>query len=434
LRLRQILNNLLSNAFKYTKEGSVELSVKCEIEGDGLTLMFSVMDTGIGIREEDVGKLFAVYNQVDTRSNRHIEGTGLGLSICKSLTEMMGGIISVQSEYGKGSIFSVKVPQKIVTAVCIGEEVALNLEKFRYNTVKRDRRRSSRLQLPYARVLVVDDVSTNLDVAKGMMLPYSMEIDCVDSGPEAITLIREHKMHYDAIFMDHMMPDMNGIEAVRIIRSEIGTDYAKTVPIIALTANAIVGNDEMFLKNGFQAFLSKPIDSSKLDMLLNIWVRSREKETAWAALHPVSADKPDEHITKTADNSHDRDSDKVSVFARQIDGLDFNAGLVRFSNNQQTYLRILKAFVLGMPSYLDKVRTVADDQETLEKNLNDYIITVHGIKGSSYGIAANQAGKKAEELEMAAKRGSLDWVIAHNWELCNIMDRLLADLKQILEI
>ncbi|MDR0877222.1 MAG: response regulator [Treponema sp.] len=421
LRIRQILNNLLSNAFKYTKEGSVDLVITGEKSENSLTLVCAVTDTGIGIRQEDAGKLFGVYNQVDTRSNRHIEGTGLGLSICKNLTEMMGGVISVQSEYGKGSAFTVRIPQKIGNPAPVGEENARNLEKFRYNTIKRDRRRSSRLQLPYARVLVVDDVSTNLDVAKGMMLPYGMDIDCVTSGHEAVQLIQDNKTHYDAIFMDHMMPDMNGIEAVRIIRNEIGTGYAKAIPIIALTANAIVGTDELFLKNGFQAFLSKPIDSIKLDKLLHTWVRNKDKE---AAILPSAVPAGVKNIQE----------DSVSFsFTHPVDGMDFTEGLGRFLNNEKTYLRILKAFVLGMPPYMNKVQAFTEDQSELEKSLNDYIITVHGIKGSSYGVAANTAGKKAEELEQAAKRGDLDWVMAHNWELVNVMNKLLADLTNMAE-
>jgi CheY-like chemotaxis protein len=192
----------------------------------------------------------------------------------------MDGSISVESEYGKGSIFTVRIFQGIGSDKIIGAETVHSLESFKFSAVTRERRQSPRFKMPYARILVVDDVSINLDVAAGMMLPYGMTVDCVTSGREAIRLVREEKVKYDAIFMDHMMPDLDGIETVKIIRNEIDSDYAKNVPIIALTANAIVGNEKMFLESGFQAFLTKPIDTVKLDAQLNRWVRDKEKEAS----------------------------------------------------------------------------------------------------------------------------------------------------------
>jgi CheY-like chemotaxis protein len=192
---------------------------------------------------------------------------------------MMDGTVTVESEYGKGSTFTVRIKQQWVNDIPIGPAVAENLKKHQYSANKRDR--SSKLvraHIPYARVLVVDDVPTNLDVAKGMMKPYGMHIDCVTSGPAAIDLIRDAANKYNAIFMDHMMPGMDGVEATRIIREEIGTEYARTVPIIALTANAIVGSEDMFLQNGFQAFLSKPIDIMRMDIIINHWVRDKKME------------------------------------------------------------------------------------------------------------------------------------------------------------
>jgi signal transduction histidine kinase/ActR/RegA family two-component response regulator len=289
LRVRQLVSNLLSNAFKYTREGRVELSIGCELDGENagnkaaggkaeggkeVTLVFAVKDTGIGIKPEDLKKLFGDYYQVDTKSNRHIEGTGLGLAISKRFAGMMGGDISVESEYGKGSTFTARIRQGITNENPIGESTARALRELHFGEGG-DRRKSSepRFQLPHARLLVVDDVEINLEVAKGMMEVYGPVIDCVQSGQEAIELIRDAVAKYDAVFMDHMMPGMDGIETVRIIRDEIDTDYARTVPVIALTANAIIGNEEMFLKHGFQALLPKPIEIKKLDAVLNKWVR-----------------------------------------------------------------------------------------------------------------------------------------------------------------
>ncbi|MDR2295427.1 MAG: response regulator, partial [Clostridiales Family XIII bacterium] len=235
LRIKQILNNLLSNAFKYTREGKVTLSMRGRRDGDAFWLICRVSDTGIGIRKEDIGRLFTEYNKLDMTSNRHIEGTGLGLSICKNLVEMMGGCIEVESVYGAGSAFTADMRQTLVGDAIMDRATMQNLMSFNYNLERNKRSKNLILtQMPYARVLVVDDVVTNLDVAKGILLPYGLTVDCASGGREAVRLVRAGNPRYDLIFMDHMMPEMDGIETVRVIREEIGTDYAKTVPIIAL--------------------------------------------------------------------------------------------------------------------------------------------------------------------------------------------------------
>jgi CheY-like chemotaxis protein len=188
----------------------------------------------------------------------------------------MEGTLRVESEFGKGSAFTVRVKQGFVSDTSLGKEITDGLKGFRFAD-KRRNKNSKLVYIPlsYARVLVVDDVQANLDVAKGMMKPYGMTIDCVSSGMEAIEAIRLEKHRYNAIFMDHMMPEIDGIEATRMIR-EIDNDYARAIPIIALTANAIIGNEEMFLSRGFQAFLSKPIDMMRLDSVIRQWVRDRD--------------------------------------------------------------------------------------------------------------------------------------------------------------
>jgi signal transduction histidine kinase/CheY-like chemotaxis protein len=282
LRIKQIINNLLSNAFKYTMEGTVELSVRCEKDSgmeDAVWLIIQVSDTGIGIHSDDLDNLFSDYIQVKNYSTRKIEGTGLGLPISKKIAEMTGGGITVQSEYGKGSVFTARVLQKKITDAVIGPNTVQNLKEFRYSENKRIMNSQRvRLQLPYARVLIVDDVDINCDVARGMMIPYGMQVDCAASGQEAVDLIRSENVKYNAIFMDHMMPGMDGIEAVRIIRHEIGTEYAKNIPIIALTANAIIGAEGMFLGSGFQAYISKPIEVERLDSVIREFIRNRELE------------------------------------------------------------------------------------------------------------------------------------------------------------
>ncbi|MDR2779884.1 MAG: response regulator, partial [Synergistaceae bacterium] len=347
LRIKQILNNLLSNAIKYTPKGVVELGIFCERSGNDCWLECYVKDSGIGISEENISKLFSEYQQVDIHSHRTIEGTGLGLSICKRLVLMMGGAIDVKSEYGKGSTFSVRLKQTITDAAPIGKENAENLRAFRFLEGRSRRAKNvDYAPIPDGKVLVVDDVPTNLDVAKGMMAPYEMTIHCVMSGRQAIELIRDEETRYDAIFMDQMMPEMDGIEAVRIIREEIGSEYAKNVPIIALTANALVGNDKIFLENGFQAFLTKPIDVVKLDAALNRWVRNGKNK---------------EERQKTPDTRKMPDAKTKGMQARmlndlldtvRVSGVDFSNGMRRFNNSAEIYLRVLSSFVRNISKHL----------------------------------------------------------------------------------
>jgi CheY-like chemotaxis protein len=278
LRVKQILNNLLSNAFKYTKTGTVKLRVDCKRDGNTVWTSFCITDTGIGIRKEDIGKLFNDYHQVDAKANRAIEGTGLGLSITKKFVELMDGEIAVESEYGRGTMFKVRIRQEFVTDDPIGKETVESLRSFRYSDEKKQaQKKLVRADLSYARVLVVDDFPTNLDVAEGMLRKYKMQVDCILNGQESIDLISAGEPVYDAIFMDHMMPEMDGVEVVRAIRA-LGTEYAQNIPIIALTANAVAESEKMFLENGFDAFLPKPFNVMRLDSVIQLWVRDKSKE------------------------------------------------------------------------------------------------------------------------------------------------------------
>jgi signal transduction histidine kinase/ActR/RegA family two-component response regulator len=265
LRIKQILNNLLSNAIKYTKKGKVQLKA---YQDKNSALVFRVSDTGIGIRKEDMGRLFTEYSQLDTKANRKIEGTGLGLAITRMLLDLMGGAITVESEYGKGSIFTIHIPQRVVDPAPLGGESVEKLKALEYFDSDEEERIVPASIDGGVRVLVVDDVDINLEVAKGLMEPYGLIVDTVLSGKEAIEKIRNGEPRYDMILMDHMMPEIDGIEAVRIIRKEIDSEYARNIPIVALTANALAGNAEMFMEKGFNGFLSKPIEIKPLDETL----------------------------------------------------------------------------------------------------------------------------------------------------------------------
>ncbi|MDR2019651.1 MAG: response regulator [Treponema sp.] len=414
LRVKQVLNNLLSNAFKYTKEGTVTLRIRWEKRETDAFISFAVSDTGQGIKKDDIGKLFSEYSQVDTRANRKIEGTGLGLSITKRLVEMMGGSIAVASEYGKGSTFTVCLRQGIIDERPIGAETAENLMSFRLIENRRIRSKNLvRTPMPYGKVLVVDDVATNLDVAKGLMLPYGLTIDCVLSGPEAIEKIRKGEVKYDAIFMDHMMPGMDGIEATRIIRNEIGVEYAKTVPIIALTANALAGNEELFLNAGFSAFIAKPIDIMRLDVILNQWVRDKQTEETLLRAGQAKTAAAETEIPPEM-------PEKV-----KLKGLDFAEGLKRYGT-KEIYERILRSFLTHTPGLLEKLRSPA------RETLSEYTVTVHGLKGALYGVCAGEAGRDAEELEFAAKAGDYEKVESKNAAFIAKVETFLESLEKLL--
>jgi len=412
LRIKQILSNLLSNAFKFTKEGTVELGMRCERDGDSFWVTAWVKDTGVGIRSEDMDRLFTLYGKMedeDSRSkNRRIEGSGLGLSISKKVAEMMDGFITVESEFGKGSTFMVKLRQMYVDDAVIGAEVVDSLKKNNYAVQRFENAKMSRINLSYARILIVDDNPTNLDVAKGLMGLYGMEIDCVTSGQQAIEAIRSVK--YNAIFMDHMMPEMDGIEATQIIRQEPG--YAKDIPIIALTANAIVGNKEMFLSKGFQAFIAKPIDLARLDVVLRQWVRDKEAEELLA------------HKTITTEIRRGKEKRMIA----DIPGVDIGKGIAHFGYSEKAYLNVLQSYAKNTRPLLDILKSVS------KENLSIYAMTIHGIKGSSFGIFANEVGNEAEVLEKAALSSDFVFVNAGNPGFLEKIIRLVTDIEDALSI
>jgi len=389
LRLKQILNNLLSNAFKYTAQGTVTLAVRCDIEGDICWISAEVTDTGIGIRKEDIANVFDDYVQLDMASNRRVVGTGLGLGITRRLAEMMGGSISLNSEYGRGSTFTVRVQQGFVSGTPISPALIKVLENLR-NYEQERRTTLPEIRLPYARILVVDDVDTNLAVARGLLKRYGIKTDCVSSGFEAIESVKNENIQYNAIFMDHMMPEMDGIEATRLIR-EIGSDYAKYLPIIAFTANALTGNEEMFLNSGFQAFISKPVDLVRLDDIIREWVRDESKENQdWGEEEDLPA------------------NNTISILDFWVPGVNLGKGLDRFAGDEDTYVNVMRTFAQNIPTILAKAELVT------ENNLADYAIVVHGIKGSCYGICADEAAEWAGALETAAKAGEHEFILAHN--------------------
>jgi len=365
LRIKQILNNLLSNAYKYTKEGMISLSVSSEpndADDANVAIIFSITDTGQGMTEEQVQILGNEYSRFNMEANRNTAGTGLGMNITRNLLQMMNGEIKIDSTPGMGTTFTVKIPQKCADSEPIGKELADNLMLLNAPGVAKIKTVQIRCEyMPYGSVLIVDDVETNLYVAKGLMTPYGLSIDTVMNGFDAIDKIRSGNI-YDIIFMDHMMPGMDGIEAVRLIRL---LDYTK--PIIALTANAIAGQAEMFMQNGFDDFISKPIDIRQLDLALNRFIRDKQPPEI------LKAAKKKKELIKSG-LIHSPVAPDIAEF----------------------FLRDAKKAAAIMESvYLNKCRR-ADD-------ISMFIINIHAMKSALANIGETNLSAEAAILEKAGR-------------------------------
>jgi CheY-like chemotaxis protein len=301
----------------------------------------------------------------------------------------------------------VRLRQKIADPKPIGEKTAARLTSLRH--ADDDHYNGLTLQreaMPGARVLVVDDIETNLEVARRLLQPYGLQVDCVSSGRAAVEAVRAGEPRYDAIFMDHMMPEMDGLEATRIIRQEIGTDYAREVPVIALTANALVGNDKMFLSRGFSAFISKPIDITQLDWVLRQWVGRR----------PAEAGAPDPLQEPAGPGRLE------NVVAA---GIDCGAMARRFGGDQN-YLKVVESFIKHTPMILGRL------QNPSPGGLTDYTIAVHGLKASARGIGGAAVGALAEQLELAAKNNDYRTISDKNAELLDEAQKLVAALTGLI--
>lgn len=264
VRVRQVIENILSNAIKYTKEGSVTLAVRPRAEGENFALEISVRDTGIGIRTENLEKLFQDFERLDLVRNRNVEGTGLGLAITKRLTEQMHGSISVESTYGEGSCFTVTIPQGVKDTRVIGDFK----QTYREYIAKSVGEKES-FTAPDAKVLVVDDNTMNLLVAKKLLGRTKVQVTTCQSGEECLALMQ--KEHFDVILLDHMMPEMDGVETLERSRSLEGSRCRDT-PVIALTANAIQGAREEYIRLGFRDYLSKPIEPKLMEEMLRKYI------------------------------------------------------------------------------------------------------------------------------------------------------------------
>ena len=512
VRLRQILLNLLSNAAKYTTKGQISVSItQVKRENKKVWLDITISDTGQGIRPEDQKKLFGEFVQFDTKKNRNIEGTGLGLAITKRLCTAMDGSISVESEYGKGSSFTVIIPQEVhsetpfaavedvekkkvlvferravyAQSVCwsldnmnVSHALVTNQAAFvdalgkdewfyvfsgygLYNSIKpvMDNLASGRgekpplalmvewgyetyipnvrfvslpiqslsianvlngkadsksyfesvedynlirFTIPQTRLLVVDDITTNLKVAEGLLAPYYATVDTCLSGMAAIELVKHQ--NYDLIFMDHMMPEMDGIEAAAQIRALKG----EQIPIVALTANAVSGVREMFMEKGFSDFLAKPIDISKLDEILARWIPKEKRE-------------------KKAETKNGRI--KAAKLALPIiPGVDVKQGIAMTGGTIEGYLKVLSLFCKDAEERLVLLKRIPDERE-----LSIFTTQIHALKGASAALGATGVSTEAARLEAAGKNGDIAFIQEYLPKFTGALIGLVKNIKMIMQ-
>jgi signal transduction histidine kinase/CheY-like chemotaxis protein/HPt (histidine-containing phosphotransfer) domain-containing protein len=375
-RVRQILLNLLSNAVKYTKKGFVKFSASGEpVSGDTTRLTFLVEDSGIGIKSEDLPKLFGEFIRVDEKRNSGIEGTGLGLVITRNLCRIMGGDTTVWSEYGTGSVFTATLMQTVADGKPMGDMAHVE--------VTRTETQSITFTAPEAEVLVVDDFPSNLLVAEGLLAPYGMRIFTCANGCEAVAWVR--KRPFDLVLMDHMMPEMDGVEATHVIR-EMDEKYARTMPIVALTANAVAGMREMFLENGFNDFLSKPIETFKLDAVLRKWIPADKQRT----------------VPKRGERKPQPAEPPAETALPEMAGVDVAAGLARIGGSPRRYGELLEMFRRDVMAAFPSLEREPDDA-----SLRSFTTRVHALKSALANIGANELSHAAALLEKAGREANL---------------------------
>lgn len=391
VRVRQIITNILNNAVKYTDEGSVSLKISgtrpdCTENGKPiLNLIVEVKDTGIGISKENLGKLFVKFERLDLVRNSTKEGTGLGLAITKMLLDMMHGRIDVESEYGKGSTFTVTIPQGILSDEAIGNFK----EKFEKSIDEKNDYHESFIA-PSAKVLVVDDTRMNLIVATEILKDTKMFIDTAISGKDAVQMTL--KTRYDVILMDQRMPEMDGEETLHEIRSYPGSPNRQT-PVICLTADAVVGAKERYISKGFDDYLSKPIESRVLENVLRKYI-SPDKIKIVSRVEKAPGKAPAEEEKKSG-GAHG-----MEYLAGC--GFDINKGITNCGGEEEFYRSILLEYLNS--SYEKRKKLV---EYLKDGDMEGYGIQVHSLKSTSATIGAMNLSEKALELERLAKEGNL---------------------------
>ncbi|WP_051205696.1 response regulator [Butyrivibrio sp. FC2001] len=399
IRIKQVATNLLSNAVKYTENGYVDLNIKHEMIGDGkAVLTFTIKDSGIGIKEEDLGNLTEAFRRVDEERNRTIEGTGLGLNITKKLLELMGSELKVKSEYGMGSEFSFDIVQGVKKSEPIGDYMETYkkalIEQIKYH---------ERFVAPDARVLVVDDTPINLDVFEGLLKTTKVMIDRAESGFECLELTRENR--YDIIFLDHRMPDMDGVETLQRLKAD-EDNKNREVPVICLTANAVSGARETYIQIGFDEYLTKPIMAEELENMMTKFLPSEKVKI--------------ERTEVGADDQAEIDFDALPSWIKNAPLPVLEQG-IKNCGSQEAYVTAAMTYRNGLEDNYNAIK------EAFEKgDIKNFTIKVHSLKSSSRIVGINNLAELAEKLEKAGDENDIDFI---NKET----PRLLAVFKTIWE-
>lgn len=406
VRIRQIINNFLSNAVKYTKEGTITLSISYEsLPENRIMLIVSVKDTGIGIREADMEKLFQSFTRIEENRNRNIEGTGLGLNLTKNLVEMMGGEIYAESIYGKGSCFTAKIPQEVINPEPMGD-----FEKQYQQFLNASEAHEVSFTAPDAQILVVDDVEMNLKVIKGLLKKTCIQIDTAENGMICLEYVKNKQ--YDLIFLDHMMPEMDGIETLQQMKL-LTADLNKNTPVIMLTANATRGAREEYMQAGFTDHLRKPFKEEDLLAMLAKYLSKKIVQQNGL------------QYDKASDAPQSNGVIDVMQCLEEVPELDVQTGL-SYCMDKEFYEDMLKEYVQA-----DKAATLKQFFDT--GDWSNYIITVHALKSTSLTIGAVSLSEEAKALEMAAKDGDESYIISHHQDVMEKYISLLNRLQEILK-
>lgn len=385
VKIHQIILNIVSNAIKYTKEGEVSVKVSGTDEPDNsVRLKVVVSDTGIGIKQEDLPRLFTGFERLDIRENRHIEGTGLGLAITYNLLKQMNGEIEVESVYGKGSTFTILVSQKVAGADKIGD---FN-EKWSREQNELEIYKAS-FRAPEAKVLIVDDNEMNLFVVQKLLERTQVQMTTCMSGKECLSLMQ--KEHYDVILLDHMMPEMDGIETLKASK-EMEGNLCMNTPVIALTANAMAGVREKYLAEGFDDYLSKPVKGKALEDMLKKYI-------------PAELQKKQEGY------------------------LNVSLGMQYCGNSAEVYLEMLTMFCNSMEEKRKKL-----DESLEAEEFDQYIIHIHALKSASLSIGGKIVSREAAELEKAGKQGKYDIIREKHKQVMHLYELTAAEAEKYLQL
>ncbi|MCI8751567.1 MAG: response regulator [Lachnospiraceae bacterium] len=393
LRIGQIIVNILNNAVKYTEKGKVTFSVSGRnISDKNMVLKIEVRDTGIGIREEDLPRLFMGFERLDLKENRNIEGTGLGLAITSSLVQQMHGIINVDSVYGSGSVFILEIPQ----GVCNMEPIGDFKEKYK-KFVKAQEKYKESFIAPDAKVLLVDDNTMNHVVVKNLLKQTKVNIKSVRSGKECIECVQDER--FDIIFLDHMMPGMSGIEALEYLNI-MEDNKCKGIPVIAMTANAISGAREMYLEAGFSDYISKPVNSKELEAMLQKYLPT-EKLKEWVCnLEETTSPGSLGKDVQENDNGIDKEC------------LDIKLGMEYSTDKVEIYKEILTVFL-----QIKKQKQPELEMFFEKEDWKNYTIAVHALKSSSLNIGAKRLSDISAGLEKAGHDGDIDYIKEHHADM-----------------